>query len=88
MNKRFKSILMFMIFGFLFLTTGCSTSSFCTTKDKVNIRNAYAEKITIAVVNYYENEYSKEDSFDNVTQLHNQPPTNSRCCNVSSEKAV
>lgn len=52
---------MFMIFGFLFLTTGCNTSSFCTTKDKANIRNAYAEKITIAVVNYYENDYKVEN---------------------------
>lgn len=61
MNKKFKFILMFMIFGFLFLTTGCNTSSFCTTKDKANIRNAYAEKITIAVVNYYENDYKVEN---------------------------
>ena len=64
MNKRFKFVLMFMIFGFLFLTTGCSTSSFCTTKDKANIRNAYAEKITIAVVNYYENDYIIEGKAD------------------------
>lgn len=61
MNKRFRKALMFMIFGFLFLTTGCNTSSFCTTKDKANIRNAYAEKITIAAVNYYENEYDLEN---------------------------
>ena len=61
MNKKFRKVLMFMIFGFLFLTTGCNTSSFCTTKDKANIRNAYAEKITIAVVNYYENDYQVEN---------------------------
>ena len=70
MNKRFRKALMFMIFGFLFLTTGCNTSSFCTTKDKANIRNAYAEKITIAAVNYYENEYDleNEDKSDEIAQ--------------------
>jgi len=60
MNKKFKKILMFVVFGFLFFATGCSTSSFCTAKDKENIRQAYAEKITIVVVDYYENEYHPE----------------------------
>ena len=60
MNKKIKKILMFVVFGFLFFATGCSTSSFCTAKDKENIRQAYAEKITIVVVDYYENEYHPE----------------------------
>ena len=54
MNKKLKYFLMFIAFGFLFTTTGCNTSSFCTAKDQNNIKQAYAEKITIVVVDYYE----------------------------------
>lgn len=61
MSKKFKYFLMFIVFGFLFTATGCNTSSFCTAQDKENIRNAYAEKITIVVVDYYVSDYLSEN---------------------------